>query len=694
MSGRKDLDSIRNIGITAHIDAGKTTTTERILYYTGKTHRMGEVDDGAATMDWMEQEKERGITITSAATTCYWKDCQINIIDTPGHVDFTIEVERSLRVLDGAVALFCAVGGVEPQSETVWLQADKYRVPRVAYINKMDRVGADFFRVIREMNEKFTTKCLPIQLPFGQEDKFEGVIDLIRMKYRTYSEESLGATYTDSLIPDIMVEIAEKTRTELLEAISNYDDDLLDKLLNEKPIETSDVIRAIRTSVIGCSFVPVLCGSSLKNLGVQGLLDCIVDFLPAPSDLPPIDGVSLDGKKELKRHANPDEPAAALAFKIASDPHVGKLCYTRVYSGEVKVGTYLLNTNSGIKERVGRILQMHSNKRVDVDRALAGDIVAIIGFRKTTTGDTLCSPKHPIRLKLMQFPEPVIWVAIEPKSKADQDRLYEALRRLADEDPTFKVKTDEETGQTIISGMGELHLDVLVDRMIREYKVQASVGKPSVAYKETITEGVDAEGKFIRQTGGKGQYGHVRIHVEPTENGTVFAFENRIQNDAVPREFIPAVERGVKRAMTNGVIAGYPLTGIKAVLYNGSCHDVDSSELAYEVAASIALEDAARRAKPVILEPVMDVEVVCPETYMGNVVGDLNLRRGKIHGMVPRSNLQVISATVPLAEMFGYATALRNLTQGRGIYTMQFARYEPLPKEVSSKMFANTMFVL
>jgi len=692
MSGQKDLKNIRNIGIMAHIDAGKTTTTERILYYTGKTHRIGEVDDGAATMDWMDQEKERGITITSAATTCFWKKHQINIIDTPGHVDFTIEVERALRVLDGAVALFCAVGGVEPQTETVWFQADKYRVPRIAYINKMDRMGADFTRAVEEMNEKFTVRCVPIQLPNGEAKEFEGIVDLIDMNYRVYEEETLGASFKDRSIPDSMMEEANKAREEFLDAISDYDDNLMDCLLNDKEVERADIIRALRKAVIDCSIVPVLCGSSLKNKGIQKLLDYIVDFLPAPSDMPPIEGISPDGKKEMKRKADPDEPVTALAFKIASDPHAGKLCYVRVYSGTIKQGANLLNPNSGIKERIGRILMMHSNKREDRQEARAGDIVAIIGFRKTTTGDTLCSPKQPIILKLMQFPEPVISVAIEPKSKADQEKLNEVLNRLAEEDPTFKVTMNEETGQTIISGMGELHLEVLVTRMIREHKLQATVGKPSVAYKETITSPADAEGKFIRQSGGKGQYGHVKIHVEPSQNGTVFKFETKVGNDKIPREFIHSIEKGLKQAMTSGAIAGYPLTGVKVELYDGSFHNIDSTELAFEIAASQALQEATRRAKPVVLEPVMEVEVICPEEYMGNVVGDLNLRRGKINGMVPRNNVQIISAIVPLAEMFGYATTLRNLSQGRAIYTMQFSKYAPLPKEVSSKMFANTIF--
>ncbi|MBN2226448.1 MAG: elongation factor G [candidate division Zixibacteria bacterium] len=692
MSEMKDIQHIRNIGIMAHIDAGKTTTTERILYYTGKTHRIGEVDDGAATMDWMDQEKERGITITSAATTCYWNKYQINIIDTPGHVDFTIEVERSLRVLDGAVGLFCAVGGVEPQSETVWLQADKYHVPRIAFVNKMDRVGADFFGTVRDMNEKFDQTCVPIQIPAGEGDLFTGIVDLIAMSYRTIVEESLGKEFVDAPIPDDMKAESEKAREKLLEALSDFDDTLLDDFLNERPVDRADVVRAIRKGVIDCKLVPVLCGSSLKNQGVQKLLDAIVEFLPSPQDLPPVKGISVDGKKELVRKPQDDEPATALAFKIATDPHSGKLCYMRVYSGQVKSGSYLLNPSSGIKERVGRILLMHSNKRSDIPVASAGDIVAVIGFRKTTTGDTLCDPKHPILLDLMSFPEPVIWIAIEPKSKVDQDKLLEALAKLEEEDPTFKARINEETGQTIIAGMGELHLEIIVDRMIREFHVQANVGKPSVAYKETISDAVDCEGKFIRQSGGKGQYGHVRIHLEPAQNGTPFVFENSMKGNAIPKEFVPAIEKGIRNAMTSGVIAGYPMTGIKAILLDGSSHEVDASELAFEVAASRALQDGARKAKPIILEPVMDVEIICPEDYMGSVVGDMNLRRGKILGMVPRNKVQVIKATVPLGEMFGYATALRNLTQGRGAYTMQFAKYAPLPVEVSNKMFATTMF--
>jgi elongation factor G len=692
MSSKRDIRLIRNIGIMAHIDAGKTTTTERILYYTGKTHRIGEVDDGAATMDWMEQEKERGITITSAATTCYWRKNEINIIDTPGHVDFTIEVERSLRVLDGAIGLFCAVGGVEPQSETVWLQADKYRVPRIAYVNKMDRVGADFYRVLDDMNEKLTIPCIPVQIPVGQEQNFSGIIDLINMNCRRHDDDSLGASYKDESIPDDMLEEANQAREKLLEAISEYDDQLLEKFLNDERVATEDINRALRAAVVNCSVVPVLLGSSLKNKGVQKLLDAVVDYLPSPLDLPPVKGQSPDGKKQLERRPDAAEPLSALAFKIATDSHAGRICYARVYSGEMKAGSYVQNPTSGIKERVGRILRMHSNKRTDVAVAQAGDIVAIIGFRKTTTGDTLCDIKKQIILEHMVFPEPVVFVAIEPKSQADHDKLNESLAKLEEEDPTFKVKYDEETGQTIISGMGELHLDILIDRLIREYKLQANIGKPSVAYKETITEAVDAEGKFIRQSvTGKGQYGHVKVHLEPAENGTVFGFESRIKNDIIPLEFVPAIEKGLKEAMSNGVVAGYPMTGIKAVLSGGSYNVTDSSELAYQAAASMALKDGARKARPVVLEPIMKVEVVCHEDYMGNVVGDLNLRRGKITGMVPRSKMQIINAMMPLAEMFGYATALRNLTQGRGAYSMQFSNYAPLPEDVSSKLFANIM---
>jgi elongation factor G len=557
----------------------------------------------------------------------------------------------------------------------------------------MDRVGADFYGTIKEMNEKFTLRCLPVQIPHLEKEELVGIVDLVKMNYRLFDKEKQGLEYKDIDIPAELHDDARAGREKLIETIADYNDDLMEKLVQEESIESNDIIRAIRKAVIDTRFVPVLCGASLKNRGTQKLLDAVVDFLPAPGDLPPVEGTSPDGKKELRRDAKIEEPLTALAFKIANDPHSGHLCYVRIYSGEMRTGKYVLNPSTGIKERVGRILRMHSNKRADVNVASAGDIVAIIGFRKTTTGDTLCDPKNPIQLKLMRFPDPVISVAIEPKSKADQEKMIEALERLQNEDPTFKMKTNEETGQMIISGMGELHLEVLTDRMIREFKVQANIGKPQVAYKETISKAVDSEGKFIRQSGGKGQYGHVVLHVQPSENGTAFAFENNIEQGIIPDEYIPSVERGIKQAMTNGVIAGYPLTGIKVTLFDGSFHEEDSNPLAFEVAASMALKDAAKKAKPLVLEPVMDVEVVCPEEYMGNVVGDMNQRRGKIHGMVPRNQLQVISATVPLGEMFGYATALRNQTQGRGVYTMQFARYEPLPKEISEKIFANLMYI-
>jgi len=693
MSGKREISRLRNIGIMAHIDAGKTTTTERILFYTGKTHRIGEVDDGAATMDWMEQEKERGITITSAATTCFWRDYQINIIDTPGHVDFTIEVERSLRVLDGAVALFCAVGGVEPQSETVWFQADKYHVPRIAYVNKLDRMGADFYGTVRDMHEKLTLKPVPVQIPVGQEREFKGVVDLIKMTYRVYRDGTQGSEYDDIDIPEEFAAEARTARERMLDAIGEFDDNLLEKFVNNEEVTPEEIYRAIRRGVIECAIVPVLLGSSLKNIGVQRLLDAIIDYLPAPDDLPPVKGKSPDGKKELTRLPREDEPLSALAFKVASDAHAGKVCYLRIYSGQLKTGSYALNPLAGIKERVGRIMEMHSNKRTDVKVAAAGDIVAVIGFRKTTTGETLCDVKKPIVLDMMVFPEPVIFVAIEPRSKADQDRLGESLERLEEEDPTFKVRFNEETGQTIISGMGELHLDILINRLVREFNVKANIGKPQVSYKETITDTIEIEGRFIRQTGGKNHFGVVRLRLEPTDDESGFVFENALPAGVLPREYVPSVERGLKAAMSSGVIAGYPMTGIKTVLIGAEYHDVDATETAYEVAASMALQDGARRAHPVVLEPIMAVEVVCPEDYMGNVVGDLNLRRGKIGGMVPRNSLQIIKAMIPLAEMFGYATILRNLTQGRGAYTMQYASYMPLPKEVSSKMFANTMYM-
>ncbi|MFH2050566.1 MAG: elongation factor G [bacterium] len=681
------LDQIRNIGIMAHIDAGKTTTTERILFYTGKTHRMGEVHDGAATMDWMEQEKERGITITSAATTCFWRDHTINIIDTPGHVDFTVEVERSLRILDGAVALFCAVGGVEPQSETVWRQADKYQVPRIAYINKMDRTGANFKLALDTMNERFASNCVAINIPAGEGEMFRGIIDLMTMKFRVFHEDSAGIVFDDLDVPEDMVPVANGYREKLLEAVADYDDHLLDQFLHDEPLDPLQVMAAVRKATIESKMVPVLCGSSFKNKGIQKLLDAVVDFLPSPMDKPPVVGHLIDSsEKNVLRRPSIDEPTSALAFKIMTDPYVGRLSYIRVYSGQINAGSYLLNPNSGIKERIARLLRMHSNKREDIQVAYAGDIVAAIGLRKTTTGDTLCDPKHPLVLERMTFPEPVVSVSIEPKTQADQDKLSEALVKLAEEDPTFRVRQDDDTAQTIISGMGELHLEILIDRLMREFGVGASVGKPSVAYKETISREVQCEGRFVRQSGGKGQYGHVVMKVRPTSDETPFKFENNVKMGAIPREYIPSIERGVKEAMVNGVLAGYPMTGIHCELIDGSYHEVDSSEMAFRVAGSMALQDGAKKAGPMLLEPIMDVEVVVPEVYMGAVVGDLNTRRGKIKGMVPRDRATVIAASVPLSEMFGYANTLRNISQGRALFSMQFSTYRAVPEEVSKKM--------
>ncbi len=690
MSGELELQKVRNIGIMAHIDAGKTTTTERILFYTGKTHRMGEVDDGAATMDWMELEKERGITITSAATTCYWRDHTINIIDTPGHVDFTVEVERSLRVLDGAIALFCAVGGVEPQSETVWRQADKYGVPRIAYINKMDRTGADFAQALQMMNDRFASRCVAITIPAGEGEFFSGIIDLMTMKFRVFHEDSQGTIYDDLDVPEDMLTAANEYREKLLEAVADYDDCLLEQFLHDQPLDPHRVLDAVRKATVELHMVPVLCGSSFKNKGVQKLLDAVVDFLPSPLDKPPVNGHVPDRPdKIVVRRPSVDEPTAALAFKIITDPYVGRLTNMRVYSGSVAAGSYLLNTNTGKKERIARLLRMHSNKRTDIKVAYAGDIVAAIGLRSTTTGDTLCDLKHPIVLERMSFPEPVVAVAIEPKTKADQDKLSEALTKLSEEDPTFRVKHDEETAQTIIHGMGELHLEILVDRLMREFGVGASVGRPMVAYKEAITVQVECEGKFIRQTGGKGQYGHVKLRLRPAEDGVAFRFENKLVGSSIPREFVPSVERGVKEAMDNGVLAGYPMIGIHCVLYDGSYHEVDSSEMAFRMAGTLAFKDGARKAEPVLLEPIMDIEVVVPGTYMGAVVGDLNSRRGKINGMVPRDEATIVAVSVPLSEMFGYANALRNVSQGRAVFTMQFAKYQPVPSDVSKKMLDN-----
>ncbi|MGA2622341.1 MAG: elongation factor G [Bacteroidota bacterium] len=682
------LDRVRNIGIMAHIDAGKTTTTERILFYTGVVHRMGEVHDGAATMDWMEQERERGITITSAATTCEWNGHRINIIDTPGHVDFTAEVERSLRVLDGAVALFCSVGGVEPQSETVWRQADRYNVPRIAFVNKMDRVGADFFHVIQMMKDRLGANAVPLQLPIGEGDLFVGVIDLITMTARVFNDSTQGSTFEDMPIPKDLQKLATEYRTKMLEAVSDEDDTLLEKYLEGKEILPAETRTVLRRACLRASIVPVLCGSAFKNKGVQSLLDAVVDYLPSPVDVGngEVSGHHQNMKDHIIRKISDDERFAALAFKIVSDPFVGKLTYFRVYSGTLKPGSYVFNSNSGRKERIGRVLRMHANHREDIDEAFAGDIVAAVGLRHTKTGDTLCDEDDPVILEKMEFPEPVISVAIEPKTKADQEKLGEALSKLADEDPTFRVSTNEETGQTIISGMGELHLEIIVDRMKREFRVEANVGKPEVAYRETIRKKVEQEGKFIRQSGGRGQYGHVWIEIEPNEKGKGFEFENDIVGGVVPKEYIKPISQGIQEAMRNGVLGGYPVVDVKVRLFDGSYHEVDSSEIAFKIAGSIAFKEAALKADPVILEPIMDVEVVTPEEYMGDVIGDLNSRRGKIGGLQPRKDAQVIKATVPLSDMFGYSTQLRSMTQGRAIYTMQFAHYDVVPQNISDQI--------
>jgi elongation factor G len=686
MAKKITIDKVRNIGIMAHIDAGKTTTTERILYYTGKLHRLGEVHDGAATMDWMEQEKERGITITSAATTCFWNDHQINIIDTPGHVDFTVEVERSLRILDGAVALFCAVGGVEPQSETVWRQADKYGVPRIAFVNKMDRTGADFLSAVSMMKERLGANAIPINLPIGEGDLFTGVIDLISFKARMYHDETFGATFSEIDIPQDLVEEANKYRTEMLEAVSDVDDTLLEKYLEGEEISAEEIKSVLRKATIDLKIVPVLCGSAFKNKGVQKLLDSVIEFLPAPKDAKAIEAHHIGLNDSVTRKIDENEKFTALAFKIMNDPYVGKLCFFRVYSGTLKSGSYIYNAVSGKKERIGRLLQMHANSREDIDQVSAGDIAAAVGLKHTKTGDTLCTQDEPIILEKIVFPEPVIQIAIEPKTKADQDKLSESLTKLSDEDPTFKIHVDDETGQTLISGMGELHLEILVDRMRREFKVEANIGKPQVAYRETITETVNVEGKFVKQSGGRGKYGHVLVEFSPNEAGKGFEFTNAIVGGKVPKEYIPAVSAGIQEAMRNGVVAGYPVVDIKAKLYDGSYHDVDSDELSFKVAGSMAFKDGAKKAKPIILEPIMEVEVVTPEEYLGDVMGDLNSRRGKIEGFSARKDAQVINAHVPLAEMFGYATILRSMTQGRAIYTMQFDNYQEVPKSVAEEI--------
>jgi len=685
MDRRTPLEHLRNIGIMAHIDAGKTTTTERVLYYTGRTHRMGEVHHGDATMDWMEQEQERGITITSAATTCYWEydedDYRINIIDTPGHVDFTVEVERSLRVLDGAVALFCAVGGVEPQSETVWRQADKYGVPRIAFVNKMDRVGADFLNVVKMIRERLGANAHPLQIPLGEGELYTGLIDLIRQVEIVYNDESLGSEWTEGPVPDALVDQVAELRHELIEAAVEHDEELLEKYLEGQELTEDEVRQAVRKATLANAITPVLCGSAFKNKGVQRLLDAVVEFLPSPVDVPPVEGHLQYSETLASRIAEDEAPFSALAFKIATDPYVGRLTYFRVYSGMLKSGSYILNSTKNKKERIGRLLEMHANKREEREEVFAGDIAAAIGLKHTKTGDTLSSKDDPIVLESMSFPEPVIRVAIEPKTKADQDKLSEALAKLAEEDPTFRVFTDEETGQTIISGMGELHLEIIVDRLQREFTINANVGRPQVAYRETIRKAVEKiEGRFVRQSGGRGQFGHVIINLEPTEPGGGFVFESAIRGGNVPREYVSSVEQGIREALDSGIVAGYPIIDVKATLIDGSYHDVDSSEMAFKIAGSIALKEGARKAKPVLLEPVMNVEVVTPDDYLGDVMGDLSSRRGKIGGMVQRSSAQVVGASVPLSEMFGYATTLRSLSQGRAVFTMEFSHYEEVPK--------------
>jgi len=671
----------------AHIDAGKTTTTERILYYTGVSHKIGEVHEGTATMDWMEQEQERGITITSAATTCHWSDHRINIIDTPGHVDFTIEVERSLRVLDGAVAVFCSVGGVEPQSETVWRQADKYRVPRIAFVNKMDRIGADFFRGVSMIKDRLKANPVPIQLPVGAEDQFKGVIDLVTMKAIIWDEESLGATFREDEIPEELRAQADEYREKMIEEISSHDDVLMGKYLAGEMLTEDEIRVAIRKATIDIQICPVICGSSFKNKGVQNLLDAVIDYLPAPVDVPAIKGVD-DRGNEVERKPSDDEPFSALAFKIMTDPFVGQLCFFRVYSGVLNSGSYVYNATKEKRERIGRILKMHANKREEIKEVYAGDIAAAVGLKYTTTGDTLCLEDKAVILESIEFPEPVISIAIEPKTKADQEKLGVSLQKLASEDPSFRVKTDEETGQTIISGMGELHLEIIVDRLMREFKVEANVGKPQVAYRETVTKKVKVEGKFVRQSGGRGQYGHVWIEVEPQEPGKGYEFIDAIKGGVVPREYIPAVDKGIQEAMDTGVLAGFPVVDFKVTLIDGSYHDVDSSEMAFKIAGSMGFKEGCAKAGPVLLEPIMSVEVVVPEDYMGDVIGDLNSRRGRIMGMDSRAGAQVVSAMVPLAQMFGYATDLRSATQGRATYAMTFDHYEQVPKSVSEEIIA------
>ena len=691
MARQVPLELTRNIGIMAHIDAGKTTTTERILFYTGVNYKIGETHEGAATMDWMAQEQERGITITSAATTCFWPDRngkqnRINIIDTPGHVDFTVEVERSLRVLDGSVTVFCAKGGVEPQSETVWRQAEEYKVPRMAYVNKMDIMGADFYRVVQMMKDRLKCNAVPIQLPIGSEDTFKGIIDLVEMKAYVYYDD-LGKDIRCEEIPEDMKELAEKYHTEMVEHVAEQDDALMDKYLSGEELSINEIKDCIRKSTISNHMVPVTCGTSYKNKGVQKLLDAIVDYMPAPTDIPPIKGVNPETEEEEVRHSSDEEPFSALAFKIATDPFVGKLCFFRVYSGTIEAGATVYNSVKDNNERMGRIVQMHANDRKDIDRVYAGDIAAAVGLKNTTTGDTLCDEKHPIILESMEFPDPVIRVAIEPKTKAGQEKMGIALAKLAEEDPTFKAYTDEETGQTIIAGMGELHLEIIVDRLMREFKVEANVGKPQVAYKETIRKNADVDTKYARQSGGKGQYGHVKIRIEPNP-GQGYEFVNAVVGGAIPKEYIPAVDQGIQGAMLSGVLAGYNVVDVKVTLYDGSYHEVDSSEMAFKIAGSMAFKEAMRKADPVLMEPIMKVTVITPEEYMGDVIGDLNSRRGMILGMDAIPGAQQVNAEVPLSEMFGYATDMRSKTQGRGQYTMEPAHYAEVPKNISEKIIS------
>ena len=688
MARQTALEHTRNIGIMAHIDAGKTTTTERILFYTGMTHKLGEVHEGAATMDWMEQERERGITITAAATTCFWKDKRINIIDTPGHVDFTIEVERSLRVLDGAVAAFDSVQGVEPQSETVWRQADKYGVPRIAWMNKMDRIGADFYASVQSIIDRLGANPVPIQIPIGREAEFRGSIDLVTMKAYVYDDETLGAKYVVKEIPADLVDKAKEYRDKMIDAVAEFDDQVMEKYLNGQALTEEEIRRAIRAATIAMKITPVLCGSAFKNKGVQQLLDGVVEYLPSPVDIASVKGVDPNTNKEIERKAADSEPFAALAFKIMSDPFAGQLTYFRVYSGTLKTGTPVLNVTKGTKDRIGRLLKMHANKREEIDTAYAGDIVAAVGLKGATTGDTLADEKQPVLLEVMKFPEPVISMAIEPKTKQDQEKMGFALQKLAQEDPSFRVRTDEETAQTIIAGMGELHLEIIVDRLLREFKVEANVGQPEVAYRETIRRKAEAESKYIKQTGGRGQYGHVVLTVEPSEPGKGLEFVNKIVGGAVPREYIPAVEKGVKERMESGVIAGYPLRDIRVTLIDGSYHDVDSNEMAFKIAASMGFADACKKADAVLLEPIMKVEVLVPQEFMGDVIGNLNGRRGKVQGMKVRAGAQAIDASVPLKEMFGYATDLRSRTQGRATYSMEFDRYDQVPRQISETIVA------